>query len=372
MKKGLRITIWVVLIALLAAGFFITLFNNKEAAAIEMRKEIAPLPFSVLVTRVQQGTFIDETSFRGIVEPRNIVTIYSEADGKVVSAMIEKGRAVRKGQTLAVTDATIREASNRINSISIEKARQDYELAKRNYDRYQALLKENNASVVEAENAAQQLKASEIELQSLRQQQAISAKQVEQTIITSPLSGVIIEKKVFPGDFVQVGAPLGTIADLSSVIVKIYVPETVVAKLRVGEEAAIKADALPAVSFTGRIKAIIPVANEARAFPVELEIANNRQQKLMGGMSTSVFFSKHPHSAGLVVPRTALFVEDEKQFVWVIDDSKKPQKRQVSVNGYHGPGVSVGTGLKPGDLVVISGQNNIEPGKVLKNYTIQK
>jgi RND family efflux transporter MFP subunit len=346
------------------------LFGNKKKAEAEIKKELVVIPFTVAASVVKEETFTDDVTFRGTVEAKNIITLYSEADGKIISSAIEKGIFFSKGQVICSVDRVIRSANNQINNIGYQKAKADFEIAKKNAERYEALLTENNASQVETENARLQLKAAGLQLKTLEQQINISEKQVGQTIIRSPGAGVVIEKKSHIGDYVQPGTPLGTIADLSSVTVKVFVPETFIIRLKAGTPVTMKADVYPDVTFNGIIKVIIPVANEAKSFPVDIEIPNSKQQKLMAGMSMQAIFKPNSSVTMLTIPRTAITGDFSNPTVFVIDSDKKPVLRKVSTGRDFGNSIEIINGLQKGDIVITSGQSNIEEGKILKDYIL--
>jgi RND family efflux transporter MFP subunit len=370
MKKVFRISIWIVVLLVAIGIIAFKLFSNKQKAAGEINKELVAMPFTVAAAYVKEETFSADVSFRGTVEVKNIITIFSEADGKLISSAIEKGRLVNRGQVIATVDKVLRVAANQINNIGFEKAQADYNIAKANANRYTALLKENNATAVETENAALQLKAAELQLKTIQQQINISQKQLGQTVIHSPVAGIIIDKKAHAGDYVQAGTPLGTIAELHTVIVKIFIPETFITKLKSGTPVSMIADIYPGISFNGIIKNIIPVANEAKAFPLEIEIANNQMQKLMAGMSMSAIFKPASSVTALTIPRTAITGDILKPTVYIIDGSKKPVLTSVGIGRDFGNSIEIISGLKKGDIVIVSGQSNIEQGKILKDYKI--
>jgi RND family efflux transporter MFP subunit len=370
MKRVAKISIGVISLAAIIAAIAFTLSRNKNKAQEEIKKESIEVPFTVSATIVKEQTFNSNQAYRGTVEAKSIVTIFSEADGKLLSNNIVKGNYVTKGTVLAIVDKTIRQASNQLNVVSYDKAKIDYDNAKHNNERFQNLYKENNATAVEAENATLQLKAAQAQLHSIEQQIIISKKQIQQTTIVAHSSGFIIDKKSYSGDFVQPGTPLGTIADLNTVLIKVFVPESYVVKLSVGKKVNMNADVYPDETFIGVVKTILPIANEAKAFPVEIEVSNNRNRKLMAGMSMNVLFEPNIATSALVIPRTAIVANANGNYVYVIDANKKTSIKQVSIGRDFGNLVEIISGLTKEEIVITSGQSNIEQGKILKDYTI--
>jgi len=370
MKRIIKISMWAgALLAAIAIVAF-TLIGNKDKANAEINKELVAVPFTVTAAYVTEASFSDNATFRGSVEAKNIVTIYSEADGKLVFSAIERGKVFRKGELIGSIDKAIREANNQINSIGLDKAKLDYANAKTNANRYEALVKENNASEVEVENARLQLNAASLQLSTLQQQIHISKKQVGQTQIFAPASGIVIEKKANASDYVQPGTPLGIIADLNTVIVKVFIPESYIPKIKAGNSVSLFADVYPNTVFSGTIKHIIPVANEAKAFPVEIELFNNKPHKLMAGMSMNVSFTANKSITVLTIPRTSIVGDFSKPSVYRIDADKKPMITPIKIGRDFGTSVEVIEGLHKNEIVVTAGQSNIEKGKILSNYKI--
>lgn len=88
----------------------------------------------------------------------------------------------------------------------------------------------------------------------------ISRSMLEDTVLTSPLNGVILTKNYENGEFVAIGAPVYTIADLNDCWVKIYVASSQLGLIKLGEKADVKIDSYPDKTFKGTIKEISQTA----------------------------------------------------------------------------------------------------------------
>jgi membrane fusion protein, multidrug efflux system len=370
MKKGIRILLWIAGAAAVIAGIAFVLAENKQAAKQEIEKDTAIQPFTVTATRVQEHDFSTATSFPGTAMASAMIQIYSECDGKLVQSTLEKGKYIRKGETIGVVDQGIRQINARLNGIGVERAKAEYDNALTNNSRYEALLKENNATVAEVEQTRLQLKNALLQWQSAQQQLTLTQKQVRQTIIRAPISGILIDKKGYTGDFVQPGTILGTIADLNVMVVKVFVPEADVVRLQPGIPVVVTADIFPGAIFKGKIKLILPVANEAGAFPVEVELANNQSVKLMSGMRMQVSFTPNATQRVLAIPRTAINGDFAHPFVYVIDTDKQPVKKTITTGRDLGTHIEVLAGLAPNEIIITNGQANIGQGKRLQAYVL--
>lgn len=355
MKRWVRWSLWMLLGTGIVAVIAWRLSANKKSAAAEIEKETAAISFSVSASYVRDTTFTNQSSFQGTVEAAGIVTLFSETDGKLLRFPVQRGQRVQQGQMLGSVDRSIKISSSRINEVNYEKARSEY-------NRLSELLAENNASRVEVENAR-------VQMETYAAQLAISKKQVAQTVITAPVTGVVVEKKANEGDYVQPGGELAVIAELKTVIARIYVPELSIVNVKKGGAVSLTVDAFPGQRFFGVVKAILPVANEVKAFPVDVLVQNPSLQ-LMAGMSVSAVFPATRSQTALIIPRTALTGDLTRPAVFVIDANKTPRRVKIETGQDFGTAIEVKKGLAKGDVVITSGQANIEPGKILKSYTL--
>jgi RND family efflux transporter MFP subunit len=357
MHKILKPLIWLMTGAALICLIAFKLNSNQAKSDRAIQQELQSVPFVAEATQVSEKSFSDELSLLGSVEPSNVSVIYSEAEGRLLTSSIEKGKTVAKGETLATLDPTLRKAAHEINKVNYEKAKTDFE-------RIEQLFKENNASKMDVDNARNQLLL-------LEQQATISEKQLQQTVIRAGMGGVVSEKRVTVGEYVQPGNVLGTIVELKTVLVKVFVPEHRIASIHVGQAVNITTDVFPAITFKGTIKNIVPVANEAKAFPVEVAIINDKKEKLLAGMTMKVLFGSTQAKTSLVVPRTALLGNTSGYFVFAVSHKNQPLKKAVLLGQDFGEFIEIMEGLSLSDTIITSGQANVEQGKVLAGLRLK-
>ena len=114
-----------------------------------------------------------------------------------------------------------------------------------------------------------------------RQAEASGARvaEVEATLsdlrIVAPSNGTVINRLVEPGELVVAGRPLVTIIDLSALYVRVFIPESDLGKVRLGNPARAYTDAFPERAFTGRV---VEVAQQAEFTPKEAHVRDERQK----------------------------------------------------------------------------------------------
>lgn len=182
-------------------------------------------------------------------------------------------------------------------------ARQQLDNAQAAYDASAAQLKaaEEKANLLEAGNREDQILAAREEVN--RSAAVLQAAQstLADTLVYSPLDGLILTKNFEPGEYVSAGAAIATVADMSDCWVKIYVPSTDLGKIKIGDSAAVMIDSRPGEKFAGHIKEISDTAeytprqsitkNERANMVFAVKIAiDNGENILKPGMPADVMF----------------------------------------------------------------------------------
>jgi membrane fusion protein, multidrug efflux system len=350
-----RKIIIVALVLLAAVAIAFKLRNNTKAAEKEVSEELRPISLKLDTTLVVERPREESFLVTGTTEPNALINVISETEGKVVSSSLAVGKIVRKGQVLVQLNTELKNATHKVNLVTYQKAKQDY-------DRLVALLQENNASQAELDQALLQLRTAE-------QQVAISAKQLEQSMITAPVSGVVVEKKANAGEVVMTGNSLAVIAEVDPLVVKLFLSESQALQVKTGQDVTISADALGHKVFQGKVTAIVPVATQSKSFPVEISLPNAGQQQLMAGVMVSVKFSRGQGENVILIPRTSVITSGNGTYVYVLN-GREVHKRPVSIGTEHGTSVAITNGLKVGEVIVTRGQQTLENEARIANYTI--
>jgi membrane fusion protein, heavy metal efflux system len=181
--------------------------------------------------------------------------------------------------------------------------------------------------------------------------------------LRAPVSGTVIERMVNAGAGIEVGKPLFTVANISTLWIIANVPEAQVGSLRVGTPAEVRAAALSDGVISGRVSYIDPVLNqEARTARVRVEVAN-RQERLKVGMFVEVGFEagaggqEKPVESELVIPEEAVQRINERTVVFLPNDGERGhfEARDVELGGSAGGYQRVISGLKSGERIVSKG-----------------
>jgi Cu(I)/Ag(I) efflux system membrane fusion protein len=183
--------------------------------------------------------------------------------------------------------------------------------------------------------------------------------------IYTPQSGVVIEKMVQQGQYVNTGEVLFNIADLSRVWIEIEVYENEFPNIKIGQRVEIQSQSFPGKPFSGRIAFIYPFLDpKSRTVKARVEMANPGM-KLKPDMfvraSVKVALGK-----AIVVPVTAVMDTGKRQVAWVETSPGMFEPRDVQLGQRTDDRVQVLSGLKPGDKVAVSGAYLIDSESQLR------
>ncbi len=169
--------------------------------------------------------------------------------------------------------------------------------------------------------------------------------------LRSPARGVVTLRAAVPGLYVQPGAELFQVADLSRVWLLADVYEAEIGRVALGQSARLSLVAYPGEAFTGKVQFISPTLDsQTRTLRVRLDF-KNPGLRLKPGMFGDVTLDLGS-AQGLVVPAEALVDTGDHQYVFLARDAGRFEPRRVKAGRRHGPDVQILEGVSPGDVVV--------------------
>lgn len=302
----------------------------------------------VKVVKVSESSYMNSRNYVGTVEAVSSSSLSFEVMGNVSKVFVTEGENVQKGKLLATLDKATLQNSYNASLASLKEAQDAYNRMKSLYD---------NGSLPEMKWVEVQSK-----LQQAVSMEQISRKSLKDAGLYAPFSGVISSKSIEPGMNVMPGIEVMQLADISTVNIKIAVPEKEISRVNKGQQAEVMVGALGDKLFTGVVSEKGIVANPlAHTYEVKIKL-NNTSHELMPGMVCKVGVHSHETEAGIVLPNhTVQLQPDGKKFVWVVKGNAASQ-RMVSTGELTTQGVVITAGLQPGDEVIVSGNQKVSEG----------
>jgi HlyD family secretion protein len=258
----------------------------------------------------------EELTLSGSIEART-VEVGSLVGGRVARVFVEEGDTVQAGQPLVafepdLRDLEIAEQRARIAEAGAalarteagprdeetRRARIDWESAETDRKRFQALFesgviprREYETAQVRAAKALETLREAErggrredveaarAALAREEQRLAFLERQREEMLVTAPATGIVEVLDLRPGDLVAANQPVASILEPGQLWVRVYVPETELARVRIGQEARVFVDTYPDRPFRGRV---VEVRDQGEYTPRNLQTLEQRSDQVFG------------------------------------------------------------------------------------------
>jgi len=342
MKRILIISL--LIIAILGGCAAILVLNKKKIdQKSKMDGNLDRIPVYVLDTKKSNlaGDFEVNGSFTAIHE----LTLLSEGQGKVTELLFNTGDVVKPGQVMARLDDELVRSQLSLAEAALDKARADLK-------KYEGLLKADAISVQQVEDVKLAVKKAETDVVTLK-------KQLDFATIKAPIPGTITRRSIEKGSLLMPGSPVADIVDVSRLKFIANVAESEAVQIRKGDKIRITSTLFPGKNYQGNVVSIGVKADDARRFPVEIEMVNDPSNPLKAGMfGTALFTSNQPREA-LLIPRNAVVGSIKIPRVYVVENNKAVLK-DIQIGTANDKEVEVTSGLNEHEQLVISGQINLD------------
>lgn len=301
----------------------------------------------VNVAAPEMGVVRDSVAVVGLVDAWRDVDILSETSGIVRSVSSEVGERKSAGQTLLKVD-------DEVAASALRKAKINQALARRDFERYSNLQREGAVAVSSCEAMKLKLEDAEADL-------VAAQRRYSDTAVKAPIAGTVTARTVEVGELVQPGMKVANMVDLSRIRIKSSVPEKQVAMISAGMTVRVTTDVWPGQVFQATVSSVSAKSSRDHTYLVESVMDNPHGTPFKAGMFARTVFLGSKARNSLLIPRQALVGSVRNPEVFVIAGGVAHRVRIVA-GAESGRRLEVLKGLDTGDLVVVSGQNELEEG----------
>jgi RND family efflux transporter MFP subunit len=341
-----------------------------------------------MVSIIGREDVADVLSYVADLRPFAEVKIFSPVPDRILYFPWKDGQEVKRGETIALIrketlDKGLESMVAQMESLDAQIHNLESEL-----NRSKDLLA---AGVItrqifdQVQTSYLSTKAQRKALEASKGQLAVTANNAS---ITAPIAGVIAGKMLETGDMAIPQVPMCQIYDLTKMKASLKLIESDVARVKLGQDVAIKVDAYPDRTFKGTVTAIMPFLDQAtRTNSVEVAIDNpvekvTAMRPLKAGMYGTAVIVVAERKAVLVAPEPALLLDanllakqasgENLRKAFIIDKESVARERQVTLRTRTGSMFEVAEGLQEGDQVVVRGQHTLKDGQKVLIVTASK
>jgi multidrug efflux pump subunit AcrA (membrane-fusion protein) len=408
---------WLALLLLISIGIngiaFFRIFNPSQQADKPATAAVKPRPpRAVEVTTLSAGNATRTVQLLGQVESPQQATIKAQTGGVVKQMLVQPGDRVRRGMTIAVLDdadqrlalsqAQAQLAQQRSELARLEVGTRPEIIAQReaavkaarareaeavdNLQRRTTLVREGAIAqrlLVEARAAVDNARGERLEAQAelaeakagptrevIEAQKANVAAamsvvnqaklQIQRTAIKANSDGVVLQRQVSPGDYLQNGGEIITLVAGDKLDIFLELPEKLSSQVAAGTKVQLTARALPQWKGNATITGVVPTADAAsRRQRVRVRL-DNPPQGLLPGMAITGNLQLTANTEGFVVSRDALTRKQDKWLVFAVEDGKAKQM-EVEMVADMGQQVAIsGNDLQPNQKIVLRGGDGLK------------
>jgi RND family efflux transporter MFP subunit len=352
-RTQLSVTTFIFIVAmLLAIPFGVMAAEEKQA----------PPSTPVRTAPVREDLVSQQVSIIGTTEAFRNSTVAAEVSGRVETLHVREGDFVKKGAPLASlgsTDTKLR-LKGAVAGSEIIKAK--LVLAEKELERVRSLKTSNSVAAKQYDEAYYNAMSLTSELERNAAEIERLNYELDRKTVLAPFAGFIVQEHTQMGQWIPVGGSIVTLMDLSTILVKADLPEINAVQLDPGNGVSVVINSLSNRPFSADIEVVMPQGNPvSRTFPVRLKIPNPTY-RIKSGMEVIATFELGRKIKAILVPKDAIVPSGADNLVYRVDQGKAYPVRVV-ISGYYGNEAAVQGDLKPGQRVVIRGNERLRPGQ---------
>ena len=393
MKKFVILAVLAVA-AVAGVGFYTGMFNSNAASAGDTvpgggRAGGGPdgagrpgggsfsgrAPLTVELGQVSRQAIEEQFTVVGNLIGDATVSVSPRAAGRLQEISVRLGDRVARGQRIAkiedyelIEQVKQAEAAQEVSVATIRQREAELKVAEANAQRSRNLFERQLLPRQTLDDTESRFDAARAQLDLAKAQSNQSKARLDElritlanTVITSPLNGVVAKREVDPGAFVSTNVPVVDVVDIGRVRLVANVVEKDLKSLQQGNVTQVEVDAYPGETFTGRIARVSPVLDPTtRTAPIEIEIPNS-DYRLKPGMYARVNITTGTKKDALVVPSNAVVDLGGRRGVFQAQN-ETAVFRVIQVGLEQADVVEVVGGLTENETVITTGASALRDG----------
>ena len=347
----------------LAITVLFTVFAIFNLGISREQTQTEALPLRVKAMTMSSDMMSSSLIYAGEIHSKFETPLSFQVGGKIQERLVEVGDRVSKGQVLLTLDKKDLEQSIRNADAKVKNARSALDLARKNLDRYKKLLSAGAVSRLSYDQCQHEYKSALSALEQANANYEECRNQLNYAELKADRDGIIIQTYADPGQVVNTGTTVLTLAVSSNLQAQFNVPEQAVSTLKIGSPVKISSN-YSSDEIDGSIFEISPIADDrTHTFKVKASFEDNGALKL--GMTVRVLLDADAGSISNFIPRSAVTAINGESGVYTIENNKAIFKK-VSLGSLKEDKVEIKSGLNQGDVIITAGANRLHDGQIVE------
>ena len=314
------------------------------------------------LVRVAVASFKDiapVTLVPGTVVSRNDARLSAEVTGRLI-AVADVGTVVSKGEVIAEIEDTSFRLLNVELAAQVARAEARLRFLENEEKRFAQLAESNLAAATQLDQTISDRDVARGDLAVARSRLEQNNDQLERTRIVAPFDGIVVERVMTPGERVDEGSQVVRLVNQENLEVIARAPLDYLGFVRTGQALLLRTETQEAV---GLVRTVVAVGDEnTHQFELRLDLEGN---PFPIGQTVRISIPTSDSREVLTVPRDALVLRPEGQSVFVVDANNEARQVQVTVGVGQGDRIEVMGAVSAGDVVVIRGNERLQPGQAV-------
>ena len=360
LKRKKSLILVIVLIAFMLAGLKIL-----GAGRPPMNAQASSNDVTVETETVKYSDSMGGITYKADLEPAEEASVSSNVSGQVTLVLFENGDKVAQGQVMAQLDDTDLQNQLKTAKIDLRKLQIELESAKSNFDITSQLYAEGACSKLSYDDAERtyQTNLANVELKQVEIRDITDS--LDNCVIKAPISGEAGDKNISVGQYLNPGTVIASVKNNAAIKAEIQLKQDDLEKVTVGQEVTLKLNESDTAVYKGVVENIAASANsQTRSFDCLIKI-DNSDGTLNSGVFGYIEIPDKNKTHVLAVPMEAVTGSEGAYFVLVMKDGTA-HKVTIEIGEITGDKVEVKSGLKEGDVIIVTNLNSLQDGDKVK------
>jgi multidrug efflux pump subunit AcrA (membrane-fusion protein) len=233
---------------------------------------------------------------------------------------------------------------------------------------------ENELEKAQSGSRKEELASTEAKILALKANLNIAQNALNDTLLTAPFDGMIVEKFIEDHEVVASGMPIVSFIDISRIDIAVSITEEIIVRMDDIHAYQVEFESYPGHLFRAVLKEIgLAVQRGRQVYPLLVRVDLPPEVKIFPGMTAKVRIDLIQKKCPVKIPLAALIGdpknEDHSSAVWVVEENRTVRK-PVKILRFTETGVDIESGLKPSDKIVAAGARSLTEGQLVRIETV--